>query len=62
MGIHSGPTVWRVTCDHKGCLAEYAQIAATSTQALMQAADHDWQTRYDGTALCPKHRQEHHGR
>lgn len=60
MSVTSGATVWTITCDRQHCTNSVAIIAATCTQALLDAETRGWQTRYDGTTFCPDHTLKGH--
>lgn len=56
MSVTSGATIWTITCDRQHCTNEIAIAAASCSQALLDAEQNGWTTRYDGTAFCPDHR------
>ena len=55
MSVTSGATIWTITCDRPRCANQVAIAAASCSQALLNAEQSGWQTRYDGTAFCPNH-------
>ena len=55
MSMTSGATIWTITCDRQHCTSQIALAAASCSQALLDAEQSGWQTRYDGTAFCPTH-------
>ncbi|WP_278813067.1 hypothetical protein [Bifidobacterium pullorum] len=55
MSVTSGATIWTITCDRQHCTNEIAIAAASCSQALIDAEQNGWTTRYDGTAFCPSH-------
>lgn len=55
MSVTSGATIWTITCDRQHCTNELAIAAASCSQALLDAEQSGWTTRYDGTAFCPNH-------
>ena len=56
MSVTSGATIWTITCDRPRCTNQISIAAASCSQALIDAEQNGWQTRYDGTAFCPNHR------
>lgn len=55
MSVTSGATIWTITCDRPRCTNQIDIAAASCSQALIDAEQSGWQTRYDGTAFCPTH-------
>lgn len=55
MSVTSGATIWTITCDRQHCTNELAIAAASCSQALLDAEQSGWTTRYDGTAFRPSH-------
>lgn len=55
MSVTSGATIWTITCDRQHCTSQIAVAAASCSQALIDAEQSGWQTRYDGTSFCPTH-------
>lgn len=55
MSVTSGATIWTISCDRPRCANQIAVAAASCSQALIDAEQSGWQTRYDGTAFCPTH-------
>lgn len=55
MSVTSGTTIWTITCDRPRCTNQISIAAASCSQALLDAEQSGWQTRYDGTAFCPSH-------
>ena len=55
MSVTSGATIWTITCDRPRCTNQIAIAAASCSQALLDAEQSGWQTRYDGTSFCPSH-------
>lgn len=55
MSVTSGATIWTITCDRPRCTNQISIAAASCSQALLDAEQSGWQTRYDGTAFCPSH-------
>lgn len=55
MSVTSGATIWTITCDRPRCANQIAIAAASCSQALIEAEQNGWQTRYDGIAFCPNH-------
>lgn len=55
MSVTSGATIWTISCDRPRCANQIAVAAASCSQALIDAEQSGWQTRYDGTSFCPSH-------
>ena len=55
MSVTSGATIWTITCDRPRCTNQISIAAASCSQALIDAEQNGWQTRYDGTSFCPNH-------
>lgn len=55
MSVTSGATIWAISCDRPRCANQIAVAAASCSQALIDAEQSGWTTRYDGTAFCPTH-------
>ncbi len=58
MSVSSGATIWTIACDRPRCANQIAIAAASCSQALLDAENHGWQTKYDGTTLCPEHKTQ----
>lgn len=56
MSVTSGATIWAISCGRPRCANQIAVAAASCSQALIDAEQNGWTTRYDGTAFCPDHR------
>lgn len=59
MSVKPGLMQWIVECDHAGCTRTYTGLYATCARSLLDADEHGWRTRYDGTAYCPTHKHDH---
>ena len=58
MSVTSGATIWTITCDRPRCTSQIAIAAASCSQALIDAEQSGWQTRYDGSSYCPDHKEQ----
>ena len=56
MSVTSGATIWTISCDRPRCTNQIAIATASCSQALLDAEQTGWTTRYDGTSFCPNHR------